>query len=187
MYGTITPLDRAKASARYVKAMELINGAVESFIETGIAMVRNIDMSDIPDNDWPTKYARYRKLNTSVASPLLVRSFVRKIAKDLGRPIIFAELDGWWGNRVRVTIRKRKYNEIVVAPFLLALESTGQNYYRPVSNKVALWGTHDKTNRYFHFDGPKGRKAFEAWVEQCKTDPVFRKAMKLTPTHNPEK
>ncbi len=185
MHETITPLDRAKASLRYTKAMSLINGAVESFIETGVAVIRGTDMSGIDYSDWKAKFKRYRTENTSIATPMFVRSFVRKVAQDLKRPIVFAVVDGWAGERVTVTIKKLKRNEVVAAPFLLALESDSR--WRKVDPKTPLWGHQDKTNWYFHFDGPNGRKAFEAWFEQCKTDPAFRKAMKLTPTDNPEK
>ena len=169
MHGTITPLDHAKSTPTYRNNLKVINDAVESFVETGVARIQDLDYSHLDNCNWTEKSKFWRQNRRVVASHHQVRSFVKRIAKDMKRPIITAELDGWQGAKVVVKIRYLRRSDVVVAPFhLLSEDSTS-----PVRIR------HDTKNWYVHFHGPKGRELFEKWFEQCRTDPAFRKAMKL--------
>ena len=110
---------------------------------------------------------------------------MKKIAKEMGRPIITAEHGGWGGRRVFVTIKKLKRNEVIVAPFLLFKVELHRR--SKVDGPIVLFN--DKTNHYLQFFGPKGIAAYHKWAEQCRADEAFRKAMKLdiAITHNLEK
>ena len=59
----------------------------------------------------------------------------------------------------------------MVAQFLIA-----DGYIQ--TGKESVTRRQDQTNWYIQFCGDKGREAFEHWLEQCRTDPVFRKALK---------
>jgi hypothetical protein len=163
------PIDVIKASKRYVADMKVINEALESFAATGVAIIRDLDYGNVPDA-YEEKVAFYRRNKRSIAARQQVRSFVKRIAKELKRPIITAELDGWGGIKVILTINRHKRNDVVVAPFhLLADDITS-----PVRMKS------DGTNHYVWFHGPAGRALFEKWHREVRHDEAFRKAMCLT-------
>lgn len=181
----IEPLDLAKSSHTYAQAMAEINRAVEGFATTGIAEVHDPDLSHLDKNDWTARRHYWRKNRQTVSCSYHVKSFIKKIAKELGRPTIVAHHDGWCGPRVVVTIKQLKRNESIIAPFLLFDIGDNNHWNVDLDNPIML--AKDKTNYYVYFNGPKGIKAYKKWAEQCRTDEAFRKAMKLDIPHNPEK
>ena len=185
MHQTIAPSTVAEISPTYARAMSDINKAVLEYVETGIANIIDLDYSQFDQSDCSAKRAHWRKNRQTVSCPYHVRSFVKKIAKEMGRPIITAEHGGWGGSRVFVTIKKLKRNEVIVAPFLLFKVELHRR--SKVDGPIVLFN--DKTNHYLQFFGPKGIAAYHKWAEQCRADEAFRKAMKLdiAITHNLEK
>jgi hypothetical protein len=171
MHGTLTPLDLAKSSATYRNNLSVINDAVESFVETGIARIQDLDYSHLGNSNWTEKSKFWRQNKRTIAGHQQVRSFVKKIARDLKRPIITAEMDGWQGQKVTVTIRYLKRNDVIMSPFHLL----NDDIHSPVRVR------RDTKNWYVHFHGPAGRQLFEKWYEQYPTVPEYRHALKLPP------
>lgn len=115
------------------------------------------------------------------------RRFMRAIAKENKRPFITA-IRTFYPNYVagqgvdrsdmrfmgRIVIPRRKYLAPVVSSLLLAAEKGISRHNRDVP--VSVQGTSVAT---FAFHGDEGREHFENWLVQCRTNPEFRKALRL--------
>jgi hypothetical protein len=174
MHGTIGKVAAAQASATYVREMASVQKIIEDYVETGVAQLTETDMRATHDGD-PNDYLLwrkgYRENRVFISSPFNMRQFVRRVAKDLNRPIVIAYRSFWGAgtDNTRVTIKKLKRHIPLVAEFFL----TEGSYHGPV------YLHKDQTNWYLKFSGEQGRKLYEHWYEQCRTNPEYRKALKI--------
>ena len=171
----------AEQSALYVRVSDTIREATEHFLVTGIAFVREPVMSDLT---WRDKYREYSK-QPGMTREGLVRRFLRMVAKEQKRPFVYAHTGGWRdASELFLTIPKKAFLRPVIFSLLIGSRETNPRSARMAD--IPLSHYTDMTNCYFFFRGETGRRLFDAWYEQCRTDPAFRKALKLPAVATPQ-
>lgn len=170
----------AEQSALYVHVSDTIREATEHFLVTGIAFVREPVMSDLT---WQDKCREYHK-QPGMTREGLVRRFLRMVAKEQKRPFVYAHTGGWRdASKLSLTIPRRAFLHPIIFSLLIGSRETSPRSAR--MNNIPLSHYSDKSNWYFFFSGEAGRRLFDAWYEQCRTDPAFRKALKLPAVATP--
>ncbi len=170
----------AEQSALYVHVSDTIREATEHFLITGIAFVREPVMSG---QTWRDKYSEYRK-QPGMTREVIVRRFLRMVAKEQKRPFVYAHTGGWRdASELFLMIPKKAFLHPIISSLLIGSRETSPQSARMTD--IPLSHYTDMTNWYFFFRGETGRRLFDAWYEQCRTDPVFRKALKLTAVTTP--
>lgn len=147
---------------------DVLATATEEFLRTGVAWSRSASTVVFPSKD--------RSLIDDA-----VRVLLREVAKAAKRPFIHATSE-WYGDRTDgleeclVTIltipRLAKLNTVTMGLFMASVENK-QKYNRWRADD-AVTGWDNKTNHYFQFKGDVGHRIFDAFLEQCTSDPVFR-------------
>jgi hypothetical protein len=164
-------------STTYDRALSQLETAGQQLLDTGIVLLEypkiNWPPSHTPWTDpaWSTARTEYRKSFLPINNAI-VRATIKRVARELKRPVIVAEKD-YFGNpdgRIRVTIKRAKKRAPLVAQFMLLDYSSV-----PISFRK------DGTNWYLWFVGYKGVRAFKNWVEFCRIDPDCRSALMLPP------
>lgn len=98
--------------------------------------------------------------------------YFAELARDLKRPFVYVEPQ--WGTLI---IQRRKYTEPLIGMFMLTAAEEGPHCGRRTPNTVSYRRTSDRW--YFYFTGIT-TKLLEAWLDECRTNPEFRRALKLT-------
>lgn len=172
----------------FTNHIAFLNETMTQYLETGVAVLEDDGTSD-----------QLRAEGSAV-----MKSLLKRCAKDLGRPWIYARSQKWhpWtynpqpnGNRytrdtdtiesrLELTIPHTKRLECVTSALILvSVEPHNTNRYsgryeaENMDAPVVRWA--DTRNYYFMFKGEAGHKIFDGFLEQCRTDPVFRVALKL--------
>ena len=170
-----------KMPETYNAVVSRLRDATDFYLRTGIAFLPStVELgADVHSNEFNWKECcKLYRAELSIIRPHFVRGYLRRLSKEIKRPLIIAEENSWYRAQGRqsicVTIPKRKY--LYGVNMILTLTA------KPVSDKDnELQSCYDQTNMYYHFKGPKGRKLFEDFVENLIKEPVYRKAMKLPP------
>lgn len=170
----------AEQSALYVRVSDTIREATEHFLVTGIAFVREPVISG---PTWRDKYREYRK-QLGMTRESIVRRFLRMLAKEQKRPFVYAHTGGWCdASELFLTILKKAFLRPVIFSLLIGSQEADLQTARTTNLPLSHYT--DMTNWYFFFRGETGRRLFDAWYEQCRTDPAFRKALKLPAVATP--
>lgn len=154
------------AAKRHADATRIITAATMQFLTTGVAQIPEQAPYDI----WWIRWGQRSRFQWY--------GYFRQLARDAKRP--FVSLDGYART---LTISKRKYLEPVLGPFLLA----GREF-----NRARWWDTRwpaepvppvtwrqNTVNWTFDFWGDPGEQLKQSWLEQCRTNPAFRRALRL--------
>jgi hypothetical protein len=182
-------MDLRAASPTYDRVMKQFEAATEQLIASGI-----VEFCD-PKVLWPTESVPYgnaawdkaRSEHRKQLPPLgdvFVRKLVKKVAKDLKRPLVtaetqyFSDRDGY----TFVTIKRAAVRAPLVAQFLVLLDGnhTTPRRYAGAGAPPIQFGQ-DKINWYIAFKGRKGQRAFADWKQHCLTHPDCRRALDLPP------
>lgn len=163
---------KAFESKLFTDTMAEVTRDVEEFLTNGVCL-QHQDWSRREDATYWPHFNR--------------RRFMRAIAKENKRPFITAirtfyphYVAGQGVDRSdlrfmgRIVIPKRKYLAPVVSALLLVAEKGVRRWDREIP--VSVNGT---SVAAFRFYGDEGREHFENWLLQCRTNPEFRKAMRL--------
>lgn len=170
----------AEQSALYVHVSDTIREATEHFLITGIAFVREPVMSNLT---WWDRHREYCKQPGMIREGT-VRRFLRMLAKEQKRPFVYAHTGGWRdASELLLIIPKKAFLRPVIFSLLISSRETNRRSARLPNIPLSHYS--DTTNWYFLFRGETGRRLFDAWYEQCRTDPAFRKALKLTAVTTP--
>lgn len=97
------------------------------------------------------------------------RNYFQELAREMKRPFVWVDV-----HRAYLRIQRRRYTEVLSGAFMLTAEKIPQLgsrehpiCYNDVSDYRSIW-FNDQT-----------RPLLEHWIEDCKTNPEFRKALKL--------
>lgn len=97
--------------------------------------------------------------------------YFRKLAKDLGRPFVFLP------SASALVVSRRKYTEPLIAQFLLIQQEGAGRWSHPDEKTPVMYR---KTNdRWYYRFHETMAPVIEAWLVECRTNPEFRKALKL--------
>lgn len=162
----------------YTKVEGHIRTTTENYISLGVAVVedewsKRFYTAKANNISWADALRAHRREYLSITSHTFVRSYLRVVAKELKRPFVVATNRG---TSIMLELPKRKRLEPCYAGFLLApcANDMGRDslmaapiYYRP-----------RKTILYVFFQGDAGRVMFNTFLERCRTDPEYRKALR---------
>jgi len=154
---------------------------VEQFVEGGVAVL-------------PRWNEREGEIVTRITTTHMVRSYLRVVARDLKRPFVCALSYRPW-SRITVAgayertpvhewlvhIPHRVSLAPIVAPLIMLTEANSNHegrYGHAIDPAKSSWWKR-KTIDTFTIRGEMDIRFFEAWLEKCRTDPVYRKALKL--------
>ena len=159
-----------EASLTYDKVIGNFERAVKELTETGIV---ELSMPKRPA-EYNTKYRAYWKLVDGQwpIGVVFVRKTIRRIARELKRPVVIAEYKPWTKGFI-VTMKQRKTLAPLVANFLL-LESSDTRAWIEGPGGIAF--RRDKTNWYVRFETSEHFKEWKTFVLGSET---CRKALKL--------
>lgn len=160
---------------RFVKEVNYVSQVLQHYLDTGVCVI---------ERDYTS---RERDLSPKPS----LRAFVRAVAKDLKRPFLVAQTTTYFawttGGRDKkstpvqtptaLTIPKTIGLSSVYSGLLLASPEPSND--RWAQNGLPLWRHDTKTTVTFFFQG-EGLQAFHNFIEQCRTNPVFRIALKIT-------
>lgn len=166
-------MDLRAASPTYDRVMSNFETAANQFYETGFFEASAPPIR--PNESWSKRWREHDK--QFPISKTFIRKVVRRIAKDLKRPVIIAETEFYSGEHIRVQLRKSKNTAPLFAQFMLLEEKPA---YSDRKATTISW-RQDGSNWYVEFRGTKGRRVFEDWKRNCRFDPTCRKALKLPP------
>jgi hypothetical protein len=159
-------MESARAHALYLddKYKTLI-GATKFYESTSVALVTQEIASAINRAGLKAK-AYYKALAAEMKRHLLYAETSTANTYDRGRYLTHAV--------VSLTIsKKRRLENIVAGLLLLATKCASEHDARMSLSPVS---TVDQSSAFwsFFFVGEEGRKIFDGFVEQCRTDPVFK-------------
>jgi hypothetical protein len=133
------------------------------YLRTGVAVFTSSDLEDF-----------------ETRAEFKLRGFFRSVATELGRPYVSADVGH---SRIELRIPKgEKCNNLAAGLMLVAKDIPG-----PFKDQAYHWrrwhadNDHHTVTRVdgngswlFFFNGEEGRKLFNQFLEQCRTDPVFK-------------
>ncbi len=149
------------------RTIEKLEASVREFMETGICVVRD-------------RYYRSREKDglPSFTKGSQMRGFLRMVAKDLKRPFVLADVcqDEEKVRWVTLSIpRIKRLHNLISALLLVSSEHYGNRWRIPDNVPVARV---DQGNAWvFHFQ-KEGIEIFDNFLNQCRTDPIFRICLK---------
>lgn len=150
--------------------------ATQEYIDLGVAFVPSYLASDI-----------------SAHLNMTPQTFFREVAAGTNRPFVYAFENGQylygnipqvgWSsksvNYVELALpRKRTTENLVAGLMLISANIENMSDLLSVTQPVAKEET-ARTWTFYFIDKP-GRKVFDDWLEQCRTNPVFRLILKGT-------
>jgi hypothetical protein len=157
-----------------------INELTDTFLETGF----------FTWSEDRTKEGWYNKRMPLVGHETSVRKYVRKVAAELKRPFVIVDVStrsnytpgiGWVPDPnfyASVSIPSVKYTAPLRSALLLVSQPVGRAFRRD-KPPVPVGIRHECRRQIFYFYGPQGQHVFDEFMERCKTDKAFRKALKL--------
>jgi hypothetical protein len=169
---------------------DIVNGLTqmtEGFVRDGV-FVWNSIKDERPDDYryWVDKRTPF------IGHHAHFRKYMRKVAKELKRPFIHAEIgalrtyitgQGYQANPnfyAHLTIpRLVKTSPLSAALKLGATHVSGRYVGVDLLEQYTLCFRSDCKNDYFHFYGDDGKFIFENFLEQCRTNVKYRHALKL--------
>lgn len=142
--------------------VQLLNEVTQSFLDTGVGR--------LPDNNW--YWCGFREGTRWDWS-----HYISRLAKDMERPFVFC-----YG--ATLSIEKKAYTRPLYAHLLLIAADGGHTQLYDWQTKNAarqkdVSFTQTGGRIIFEFNTEQGRKLLAHWLEQTKTDPDFRKALRL--------
>jgi hypothetical protein len=168
------------ASPTYHQTIKQLDDAVFHFLTTGV--VELADPYVDQKADYTTRRKQWRDNAPSLPKQQL-RKLVRKIAKELKRPIIIVETS-WYpdpAGTIVVKLKKLKRHAPLMTTFFL-LEQFDGGYYQMDTRKEgesAFRWMACATEWRLVFIGKEGRAQFEEWMEFIQKTPECRKALKI--------
>jgi hypothetical protein len=171
----------AETSPTYRSVNDALREMTERFLETGVAWHKYPDIRGL-------ELAERRKVWRSQLALLghsVTRSYLRQVAKDFKRPFVHAETRMWgegdhsmWMTELVIPNQKRLAN-ITSVLTLAAKDVTGQGHYHLRSGTEGpVLRRERRSITHFAFHGETGHQIFDNWIEMCRTEPLFRIAMK---------
>jgi hypothetical protein len=102
----------------------------------------------------------------------------RGLATEMGRVFIsahsqevFSRRNGY-NNTICLRLPKNKRMENMAASFMVAGPKIDDE--KELNSEMLVARVDTKALWYFYFVGDQGKEFFEGWLEQCRTDPVFK-------------
>lgn len=165
----------------FTKVQQIIHDTTQTYLTLGVALLvdgwdKHLNAAPRADNDrydWCAARRTYRKEYIAVTSPTFVRAYLRVISKETKRPFVYATIKT---NSVWLVFPKQKRLEPLYANFLLAPSAVDTG--RLVLDKLPLYYYPHKTKLDVTFQGDAGRVMFNTFLERCRTDPDYRKALR---------
>ena len=140
------------SSARHEAFLAGIDKLYNDFINYGI-------IEYTPDLPFPLPFI-YRHLN--------------KVAKELRKPIIWIKPE--YPNRWSLRIPRLVRNQVLQAPLIIGARNVRNRWQDNTVEVTILPRTVTST---FYFNGPNGRAILDNWIQEARTNPDMRKALKL--------
>lgn len=161
----------------YTKVEGHIRTATENYISLGVAIVedewsKRLYMAKANATPWVDVRSARRREYLSITSHTFVRAYLRAVAKELKRPFVVAT-DRC--TSIVLTFPKRKRLEPCYASFLLAPHANDID--RDSLAAAPIYYRSSRTILYVTFQGDEGRKMFNAFIERCRADPEYKKAL----------
>jgi hypothetical protein len=161
------------ASPTYAQVVGNLDRAVQSLLTTGFVELA-VPAEEFSREKW---HAFWRKVeNEWPIGRVFVRKVIKRIARELKRPIVVVETAPWSPGVHEVTMRQRKALAPLVAAFMLLPENGEIRRGQPVRQGTGIRYRQDTVNWYVTFDS---REAYVEWRDYVLNDPACRKALKL--------
>lgn len=147
----------AEKLAEMVRATrDKLREATQFYLDFGVAVASEELV------EWTPRYAA-----TSAVS------YFRELAQELKRPLALVEWSrdyraGEYVSLMHLSLRRNKRTENLVAQFMLIAEPYSKYFAGAVADASSAGMFR------FVFIGDEGRALLDAWLERCRTDPVFR-------------
>jgi hypothetical protein len=110
-------------------------------------------------------------------------TYFRELATEHGRPAIHAiEQSLYYGGTTAVELRLPRTQRLDIIVGQLVLLASEAKYRYAIGRNAGILDKIETTrSRFFYFKGGEGKALFEHWLNQCRTDPVFRISLQLPP------
>jgi hypothetical protein len=164
------------ASRTYAQVVGNLDQAVQSLLTTGFVELV------VPAGEYGTEEKRrafWRQVeNEWPIGRVFVRKVIKRIARELKRPIVVVEHAPWMARKYEVTMRQRKHLAPLVAAFMLLPETevVHRGGKATIRQGSGVRYRQDTVNWYVTFDS---REAYVGWRDYVLNDPACRKALKL--------
>lgn len=149
----------ANQAERQKEFAGLLQQATADYVLTGIGRA--------PGKGYPSWWVRWNQ-----RSYFQWACYFAGVARDLKRPFVYT-----WGD-CSLIVQRRKYTEPLIGAFLLTAVEKDSRYACYAPDAVTYRRTSDRW--YFHFNGIT-TKLLKHWLEECRTNPEYRRALRLTP------
>jgi hypothetical protein len=173
-------------SPTYHATIAQLNGAVEFFLKTGFLMLEDPEIDKAVS--WPQRHREWVKNAPPLPQPQM-RKLIRKIAKELKRPLVFAH-KAYYPNHdgvITVQLKRIKRHAPLMSPFFLLNSYEGKSWEfdkLTPGNIFAFRWKAAPANWELVFIGTEGREKFNEWMEFIQNSPECRKALKLPEANN---
>lgn len=166
----------------FTKVQQIIHDATQDYLTLGVALLvdgwdKHMNAAPRADDgryDWCAARITYRKEYLAVTSPTFVRAYLRAISKEIKRPFVYATIKT---KSVCLVLPKQKRLEPLYVNFLLAPSAVGLG--RSSVEKLPICYYPYKTKLDVTFQGDAGKVMFNTFLERCRTDPEYRKALRI--------
>jgi hypothetical protein len=112
-----------------------------------------------------------------VFSPFWQRKYMRECAKQLKRPFVVVEINTYEGFRANICFKKSKRTQVLASALMLGATEVKSRWYTKDFKNVGIFQlTRRKTMFDFDVHDPT---LFNNWLDLCKNDPDYRKALSL--------
>lgn len=145
----------ARAAQRAEEFFKALNQATADYVLTGIGCAS--------ENNYPY-WVRWDQ-----RSYFQWDRYFAGLAKDLKRPFVFV------GYNNHLIVQRRKYTEPLIGAFLLTATERKNRWEH--HSGVSYRRTCDRW--YFNFQG-ETQVLLKHWLEECKTNPEYRRALRLS-------
>lgn len=145
-------IDRTKAFA------EALNRATADYVLTGIGKI-----PESPAYSW-VGWVRWDQ-----RTYFQWDCYFAGLARDLKRPFVYATDHA-------LIVQRRRYTEPLIGSFLLTATKM-KHRWDSIGAGVSYRHTSDRW--YFHFYGDVAQELRKRWLEDCKTNPEYRRALRL--------
>lgn len=159
----------------YVAAQQQLENVFRTWDETGI-FVEGLILQELRKGRDDTSWRQiYKEMYAVVPLPeVSLRRMIRAEARLAKRDVVLAR-HHYWDNSTSLTIRRLKR----LAPISTHLSLVAVEQLRWRNPKPPVSVVVDNRNFYFFFNSGDGQHVFDHFLEQCRTNPDFRKALRI--------